>query len=276
MSNQLGKILITGVTGLVGARLLPRLQKAGWDCCALVRNAKNVPARVTAIEGDLFDKAALTQAVKDVSAIIHLAAVFRTQDMDLIWKTNLEGTRNLIAAAKTHAPIARFILASTCHVYGMNNVHPGREDDVVDPQHPYPASKVAAEKELRESGLNWSILRFPFVYGDGDGHLESLPEYAIKAKWHPAMKISTIHHQDIAHTMSIALNGAMDKRIVNITDEATLSIYELIQLVGGKMESSAEPLQNPWYLHANGLLARSLGFQPVVRTVYQAVQENLL
>jgi len=276
MSIQSGKILITGVTGLVGARLLPRLQKAGWHCCALVRNAQNVPAGVTAIEGDLFDSAALTKAVKDVSAIIHLAAVFRTQDMDLIWKTNLEGTRNLITAAKTHAPAARFIFASTCHVYGMNNPHPGYEDDVVEPQHPYPASKLAAEKEVQESGLNWSILRFPFVYGDGDGHLESLPEHAIKAKWHPAMKISTIHHQDIANAMSMALNGVMDKRIINITDEATLSIYELIQLAGGKMGSSAEPLQNPWHLHANGSLARSLGFQPVVRTVYQAVQENLL
>ena len=272
----MSKILITGVTGLVGARLAPRLIKAGWNCCALVRNAKNVPAGVTAIEGDLFDSASLAKAIKDVSAIIHLAAVFRTQDLDLIWKTNLEGTRNLIAAAKTHTPEARFILASTCHVYGINNAHPGHEADVVEPQHPYPASKVAAEKELQESGLNWSILRFPFVYGDGDGHLESLPEYAIKAKWHPAGKISTVHHIDIANAMGIALNGVMDKRIINITDEATLSIYELVQLAGGKMESSAEPLQHPWYLHANGSLARSLGFQPVIRTVYQAVQENLL
>jgi UDP-glucose 4-epimerase len=185
MSIQSGKILITGVTGLVGARLLPRLQQTGWDCRALVRSGKNVPAGVTAVEGDLFDRASLAEAVKDVTAIIHLAAVFRTQDMDMIWKTNLEGTCNLIAAAKAHAPGARFILASTCHVYNTNNPHPGREDDLIEPQHPYPASKVAAEKELRESGLNWSILRFPFVYGDGDGHLEALPQHVIAAKWHP-------------------------------------------------------------------------------------------
>lgn len=276
MSIQTGKILITGVTGLVGARLLPRLQKMGWDCQALVRSGKNIPADVTVVEGDLFDTASLTQAVKDVVAIIHLAAVFRTKDMDMIWKTNLEGTRNLINATKTHAPEARFILASTCHVYNTNNPHPGREDDVVEPQHPYPASKVAAEKELRESGLNWSILRFPFVYGDGDGHLEALPEHVIAAKWHPAMKISTVHHIDIANAMRIALDGAMDKQIINITDEATTSIYELVELTGAKTESSAEPLQNPWHLHASGLLARSLGFQPVVRTVYQAKWEGLL
>lgn len=276
MNRSLGKILVTGVTGLVGARLLPRLMDAGWDCCALVRSGKDVMAGVTIVKGDLFDMASLAQAVKGVSAIIHLAAVFRTQDVDLIWKSNLEGTRNLINAVKALAPNARFILASTSHVYNLNNPHPGREDDLVDPPHAYPASKVAAEKELQNSGLNWSVLRFPFVYGDGDGHLEMLPKHVMAAKWHPAMKMSTIHHRDIATAMRIALAGAMDGHIVNISDEGPISIYELVRLVGETLESSAEPLPNPWYLHADGSLARSLGFRPLVRTVYQALQENLL
>ena len=276
MNNQSGKILVTGVTGLVGARLLPRLVEAGWDCRALVRSGKNVPAGVAAIEGDLFDTASLAQAVKDVPAIIHLAAVFRTQDTDLIWRSNFDGTRNLITAAKTHAPNVRFILASTAHVYNINNPHPGREDDGVEPEHAYPASKVAAEKELRDSGLNWTILRFPFVYGDGDGHLEMLPKQVVAAKWHPAMKLTTIHHRDIATAMSMALAGTMDGRVVNISDDAPTSIYELVRLVGETMDSSSEPLPNPWYLHADASLARSLGFRPTVRTVYQAAQEKLL
>lgn len=276
MNNQFGKVLVTGVTGLVGARLLPRLVDAGWNCRALVRGGKSVPAGVAAMEGDLFDDVSLAQAVKDVSVIIHLAAVFRTQDSDLIWRSNLDGTRNLITAAKTLAPNVRFILASTAHVYNINNPHPGREDDAVEPEHAYPASKVAAEKELRDSGLNWAILRFPFVYGDGDGHLEMLPKHVIAAKWHPAMKLSTIHHRDIATAVSMALAGKMDGRVVNISDEAPTSIYELVRLVGETMESSSEPLPNPWYLHADASLARSLGFRPIVRTVYQAVQEKLL
>ena len=90
-------ILVTGATGLVGARLLPRLVEAGLDCRALVRAGKKAPAGVRAVEGELFDSSALAQAVDGVSDIIHLAAVFRTQDTDLIWKTNVEGTRNLVA-----------------------------------------------------------------------------------------------------------------------------------------------------------------------------------
>ncbi|MBE9463642.1 NAD-dependent epimerase/dehydratase family protein [Dyadobacter subterraneus] len=276
MNKESGKILVTGTTGLVGARLLPRLTEAGLDCLALVRSKNNIPSTISAIEGDLLDAASLIEAVKDATAIIHLAAVFRTQDTDLIWKSNFEGTCNLIETAKMHAPGCRFILASTAHVYDTNNSHPGREDDAVDPQHAYPASKLAAEKALRESGLNWSILRFPFVYGDGDGHLEMLPKHMAATKWHPATRMSTIHHIDIATAMKMALTGKMDGRIVNISDESPTSVYELIQLVGQTMQPSSEPLQNPWYLHIDSSLARSFGFQAVVRTVYQAVQENLL
>lgn len=267
-------VLVTGATGLVGARLLPRLVETGVECRALMRDGKAAPAGVTAVVADLLDPASLMHAVEGVSAIIHLAAVFRTPDTDLIWKSNLEGTRNLIAAAKAHAPEARFILASTSNVYDAGSSRPGREDDAADPQHAYPASKLAAEKTLRESGLTWSIQRFGFVYGDKDGHLEELPRLVANFKMHPAQRMSLVHHRDIATAMDLALRGALDGHIVNIADEAPTSIYELVALVGGTMELSSAPLANPWHLHMDVSLARSLGFQPVVRTVYQAAQEN--
>lgn len=276
MKEQKGTILVTGGNGLVGARLLPRLIQAGYDCRVLVRGKKDVPSGTVAVQGDLLEPASLAAAVSNVSAVIHLAAVFRSPDTALIWKSNLEGTRNLIDAVKVQAPGARFIFASTSHVYNINNPHPGREDDEINPQHAYPASKVAAENELRESNLKWSILRFPFVYGDGDGHLAALPHHVAAANFHPAMRMSTIHHRDIYTAVSMALDGIMDSQTVNISDEAPTSIYELLKLVGQTMESSSEPLVNPWYLHSDSSFARSLGFRPVVRTVYQALEENLL
>jgi UDP-glucose 4-epimerase len=269
-------VLITGATGLVGARLLPRLVEAGLDCRALMRGGKEAPAGVTTVEGDLNDPASLIEAVEGVSAVIHLAAVFRTPDTDLIWKANLEGTRNLIDAAKTHAPATRFILASTSNIYDPVSSRPGRENDAVDPQQAYPASKLAAENALRESGLKWSAQRFGFVYGDKDGHLEQLPGLVANFKMHSAQRMSMVHHRDIATAITLALTGAMDGRIVNIADEAPTSIYELVGLVGGIMEPSSLPLANPWHLHMDVSLARSLGFQPVVRTVFQALQENLM
>jgi UDP-glucose 4-epimerase len=241
-----------------------------------MREGKDAPAGARMLAGDLLDPASLGTAMAGVAVIIHLAATFRTSDRDLIWKTNLEGTRNLIAAASTYAPGARFIMASTSLVYDMNSPRPGREEDPADPKLDYPASKLAAEKELRGSGLNWSIQRFGFVYGDGDGHLESLPRLAVKAGLHPAQRMSLVHHRDIATAMGIALTGAMDGHVVNIADEAPTSIFELAELVGEAMEPSSEPLANPWYLQMDSTLARRLGFQPTVRTVYQAMQEGLM
>lgn len=269
-------ILVTGGTGLVGARLLPRLAAAGLDCRALLRAGKPAPSGVTAVKADLLDPASLRPAVEGVTAIVHLAAVFRTSDTDLIWKSNLEGTRNLIAAARDHAPGARFIMASTTNVYNADTPRPGREDDAADPKQAYPASKLAAEHLLRDSGLTWAILRFGFVYGEGDGHLEDLPRQAPRFNMHPAQRMSLVHHRDIATAVDLALTGALDGRIVNIADEAPTSIYELVTQAGGTMEPSSAPLANPWHLHVDASLARRLGFRPTVRTIHQAVEEGLM
>jgi nucleoside-diphosphate-sugar epimerase len=167
-------------------------------------------------------------------------------------------------------------MSSTSNVYNATGEHPGREDDPTEPGHAYPASKLAAERELRASGLNWTILRFPFVYGEKDGHLEALPDHARSGQWHPAKRISTIHHRDIFTATELSLSGAMDRQTVNITDEAPTTVYELAQLVGKPLQPTAEPLTNPWHLHVDGSLARSLGFRPTIRSVYQASEEGLL
>lgn len=270
-------VLVTGATGLIGTRLLPRLVETGQrPCRALVRGAKSVCEGVEVIDGDLFDSGPLARALDGVSAVIHLAAVFRTHDEALIWKSNRDGTADLVAATRRLAPHARFILASTSNVYAKDQARPGRETDPVDPPKAYPASKVAAERILRDSGLTWAVLRFPFVYGDGDGHLAALPAHAMSAGWHPAMRMSTIHHRDIATAMMLALDGVMDGRIVNIADDLPASMLDLVALGGGELPRSSEPLAAPWAMQVDTSLACGLGFRPAVRTVHQAAQENLL
>jgi nucleoside-diphosphate-sugar epimerase len=269
-------ILVTGGTGLVGPRLLKRLTAAGIECRALVRAGKDVPDGVERAEGDILSPETLPAAVAGVTAIIHLAAVFRTRDEDQIWMVNREGTRNLIAAVQEHAPDARFLLASTSNVYDADSPHPGRENDIVAPALAYPASKIEAENLLRESALTWGILRLPFIYGDQDGHLESLPDLAAGMQWHPAQKLSVIHHADIATAFTLALTGAFDGRIVNIADESPLSIYEMAQVVGYDYPSSAEPLAQPWKGQMDVNLARRLGFTPTIKTIYEATRMRAL
>lgn len=269
-------ILVTGGTGLVGSRLLNRFVGAGVDCRALVRPGKEVPEGVTRIEGDLMDLNSLQTALEGVSAIVHLAAVFRTQNEQDIWRANLDGTKNLIAAAKTYAPEARFIMASTGLVYDGTANHPALEEDATHPTLAYPASKIAAESELRESGLNWSILRLAFVYGDGDGHMAQVPRIVGMMKLHPAKTFSLIHQRDVASAIELALTGAMDGLIVNICDDAPTTVYEMASMVGCPIEPSSEPLNEPWMGRMNGTRLRNLGFQPTVPTLHQAARQGIL
>nr|WP_200841124.1 NAD-dependent epimerase/dehydratase family protein [Geminicoccus flavidas] len=56
-------VLVTGATGLVGTRLLPRLVQVGVDCRALMRSGKEAPAGVSTIAADLFDPDSLMEAM---------------------------------------------------------------------------------------------------------------------------------------------------------------------------------------------------------------------
>ncbi|HEX8102631.1 MAG TPA: NAD(P)-dependent oxidoreductase [Solirubrobacteraceae bacterium] len=269
-------LLLTGAGGLVGTRLLPRLVDAGYDCRALIRRDVELPAGATAVRGDLLEADSLRAAVEGVDAIVHLAAFFRTSDEDAIWRANRDGTRNLVDAAKAHSPHARFVMASTGNVYDADAARPHREDDECHPTTAYGASKIAAEALLRDSGLTWAILRLPFVYGEGDGHIASLPTLVERFGLHPALIYSLAHHQDVAAAFELALTGAMDGRVVNVTDDAPVSIHELVELVGDPIEGSSEPLTNPWSGRMDGTRLRELGFQPVVATVRQAARDGIL
>lgn len=273
---MMASLLLTGATGLVGSRLLPRLVLAGFDCGALVRRDVALPAGVTAVRGDLAEATSLRAAVEGVDAVVHLAALFRTGDEDAIWRANLDGTRHLLDAVGAYAPKARVVMASTGNVYDADATRPGRETDDCTPTAAYPASKLAAEGLLRSSGLTWAILRLPFVYGDGDGHLAALPPLVARFGLHPAHTYSVAHHRDVAVAVRLALSGAMDGQVVNLTDDAPVTVFELAKLAGHPIEGSAAPLVDPWSGRMDSTLLRGLGFRPTVPTSHAAEREGIL
>jgi UDP-glucose 4-epimerase len=168
-------------------------------------------------------------------------------------------------------------MSSTGNVYNANATRPALETDAVSPTAAYPASKVAAEQLLRDSGLTWAVLRLPFVYGEGDGHLASFHVLAPQFGLHPAQSYAVAHHRDIAAAVRLALTGVMDGRTVNVTDGASpVTIFEMARLAGQPIEGSAEPLANPWFGHLDSTLLRELGFSPSVPTIYAAARDGIL
>lgn len=269
-------ILITGATGLVGSRLLPRLLSDGHECRALVRGAVQLPTGAVVVPGDLDDPSTLVDAVRGVDAVVHLAALFRTDDEDAIWRVNLDGTRNLVDAVTAHAPGARLLMTSTGNVYNHDQARPGVETDTCNPSAAYPASKVAAEALLRDSGLTWTVLRLPFVYGDDDGHLASMPTLAARFGLHPAHTYSVAHHRDVAAAVRLALEGNLDGHIANVTDDCPVTVYDMARLAGTPIDGSAAPLTHPWAGRMDSSFLRDKGFRPSVPTIWEAAANGIL
>jgi NADH dehydrogenase len=152
-------LLITGATGYIGRHLVSRLVERGEHPRCLVRDvqrAKNIlPAeKVELVPGDTTQPASLEAAVRGIGAIVHAAFItadHKQSTANEYEKTNVEGTANLIRAAKA-AGVQRTVEISGL---GTKPDKPGS----------YMQGRYLAEKMLIDSGLNWTIIRPSVLFG---------------------------------------------------------------------------------------------------------------
>jgi nucleoside-diphosphate-sugar epimerase len=285
------KILITGATGKVGSRFVPRMLAKGYDVSILVRDAAKASALVElgarAIIGDLYNADTLPPAVEGIDAVIHLAALFRTfTDNEGIVKTNHAGTAAL-ANASIAAGVKRFIFVSTSNVYGSGYQHPAREDDLVNINDPraYSSSKIAAEQELlslhKNKGFDVRVLRSGFVYGDRDPHIEEIIPLLKKMKRHSGSRMHMVHHLDVAQALTLLLHtDGLNGEIFNIADDAPITLYELAGSFG-RAADTFDPVEGALNDPFEGImdiskLRNKTGFRPLVPSYYVARDLDIL
>ena len=202
-------ILITGATGKVGSRLARRLALRGDEVRALVRDPARAAdlreAGIALVQGDLLDADSLAAAVRGVEAVVHCAAFFRGATPEQAHAVNELGTRHLAHAART-ASVRRLLFTSTGLVYGSNGGRLAHEDDPCAPTAAYPVSKLSAERFLLGiEGLDVRVLRLPFVYGDGDPHIEEV--VPVMRGFPPDQRMSIGHHADVAQAVALVLDA---------------------------------------------------------------------
>ncbi len=154
------KILVTGATGFVGPSIVQALRAADREVRVLARE----PARaagltamgVEVVAGDVTDPASLEAAIDGCTHVVHLVAIIKGRPADFE-RVMTVGTRNVVAAAKS-AGCERFVLMSAL----------GTSDP---PTVPYYAAKLAEEREVKASGLEYTIFRPSFIFGPGGGAL---------------------------------------------------------------------------------------------------------
>jgi nucleoside-diphosphate-sugar epimerase len=261
------RILVTGATGKVGSRLARRLARRGDQVRALVREeARAGGLREAGIElalGDLLEVGSLAAAVRGVDAVVHCAAFFRGATPEEARAVNDLGTQHLANAARD-ASVKRFVFTSTGLVYGPKAGLACDEDDACAPLHGYPVSKLAAERFLLSmERLDVRVLRLPFVYGDGDPHIEEA--VPMMRDFPPTLRMSIGHHADVAQAVFRVLDAPTPgHRIYNVCDDEAPTLATLFASVGAPPPdgSNAERARAFDAVMDGRRLREDLGFKP--------------
>lgn len=133
------RILLTGSSGFVGKHLIEVLKRKKHTIVEFSRSSG----------GNILDPTTITPRVKGIDIIIHAAAeIDETKSQEEIYQTNVQGTKNLLAAAENQK-IQQFIFLSSVGVYGETK-EKLTEESPLNPITPYEKSKAEAEKAVLE------------------------------------------------------------------------------------------------------------------------------
>jgi dihydroflavonol-4-reductase len=174
------KALVTGATGFVGAAVARALGAAGWEVRVLVRAGSDRgnlrPLAVQVVEGELADERSLERALEGCDGLFHVAADYRlgARDPGPLYRTNVDGTRNILGAARK-VRVPRIVYTSSVATVGIPaDGAPGDERTPVTLNNMighYKRSKYLAEEVAREAagaGLSVVIVNPSTPVGPGD------------------------------------------------------------------------------------------------------------
>jgi nucleoside-diphosphate-sugar epimerase len=225
-------VLVTGAFGLVGTATVRHLTQLGYrvvatdlDTPANRKAAAGLSAGVAVRWADLTDAGQVSQLVSAVApaAIIHLAAVIPPlcyAKPAVARRVNVDGTANLTNAAAAQTSPPRFVLASSIAVYGPRN--PYRTTDVLTAETPvrpydvYGGHKVEAEAIVRQSGLDWVILRLGGVL-TVDMRMDTDPNLIYFEGVLPTDgRLQTVDVRDVADAFAAATTAEVTGRVLLI------------------------------------------------------------
>lgn len=278
------RVFVTGASGFVGRRLLPRLRSAGHDVIGADRETD--VTNPDAIRG------ALSAARPD--ALIHLAAMSSVaqswREPELCYRVNFIGTRTLLAAVADACPETRVLLVGSADEYAANASALDRPIDEampLRPRSPYARSKAAAEalgRRAAECGRD--VVRVRAFNHTGAGQSDDfvassfarqLAEIRLGLR-EPVMRVGNLdsvrdflHVDDVLRAYLALLDRAVPARAYNVASERATPIREvldrLIALAGVEVRIERDPArwrETDWLVGDASRLRDATGWQPEI------------
>jgi UDP-glucose 4-epimerase len=276
----MSRILVTGATGLLGARVVELGGALGHEVHAVGRSASRAAQpNARSIAMDLsrpIDRSALPA---QVDAVLHVAQSRRFREFPDgaadVFAVNVARTAELLDYACSSGA-SHFVLASTGGVYAPSTA-PLREDSplATEPAF-YPASKLAAELLAHPYArrMTVAILRFFFIYGPGQASDMLMPRLvsavrggrAIRLQGSDGLSFNPIHVDDAAAATLAALS-LKDSSTINVAGPVDITLREVGEVIGAGLDKQPRfELENETSppLVADTALMRRLLVEPAV------------
>ena len=222
-------ILLTGATGSIGSRLLPRLIEDGHQVRCLVREPRKLGAHRVDVQitmGDLRelrDPYMLRQAMRGVDTVIHLAASIRDQPPYRVEELNGLATVRLLEAAE-RAGVKRFVFFSALNASAVQRTRFFR-------------AKWTAEQAVANSRLDSTIFRPSIVLAHSDPCITLLRRFsflpAIPISGNGKSRYQPVWADDVARAVENSLKGDGDgDHLYELAGPQTMTYAEMSELVG--------------------------------------------
>lgn len=254
------RVLVTGAGGFIGSHLVERLVEGGADVTALLRYtsrgqrgclefvAPTILDHVRPVLGDIRDFDAVREVVRRSDAVFHLAALigipYSYAHPQEVIDTNINGTANVLLAARENGNVERVVLTSTSEVYGSARYVPMDEQHPLQAQSPYAATKIAGdalgESFYRSFGTPVVIVR-PFnAFGPRQSARAVIPTIIAQALAGGDLRLGALdtardftYVEDTARGfVEVARTGACVGEVVNLGTGREVSIREVVRVVG--------------------------------------------